>query len=175
MRLNPFPIIWMSEPARIDLPVDSALAIANLRSHVWRWWPGHWFKDSCTGIISGSRVRLQRYTVLRRNDFSPVLDATLDAQGGPPALRGVWRASWSTRIFLSFWFGMVIAFIPLFFRVAFALWPRDRAGAILSIIGPALLFLFGSATLSFRQRHWNADKAWLERFIAESARTPERP
>jgi len=176
MRLNPFPVIWVSEPARIDLPVDSVQAIANLRSEVRRWWPRHWFKDGCTGIISDSRVRLQRYTALRRNDFSPVLDATLEAQGGPPALRGEWRASWSTRIFLSFWFGMVIAFIPLFFIIgALGMWPRDRAGALAFMLGPSVMFFIGRGTLAFNQRRWNADKAWLERFIAECARAPERP
>ena len=174
MRLNPFPIIWVSEPARIELRVNGAEALANLRAQVGRWWPRHWFKDGCTGIISGSRVRLQRYTALHRNDFSPVLDATLDAQGGPPALRGEWRASWSTRIFLSFWFGMVLAFIPLFFIVgALGMWQRDRTGAVMFMVGPSVMFLLGRGTLAFSQRRWNADKAWLERFIAESARAPE--
>jgi hypothetical protein len=45
----------------------------------------------------------------------------------------------------------------------------------MSMIGPSVMFLLGRGTLAFSQRRWNADKAWLERFIAESARTPERP
>jgi hypothetical protein len=120
-------------------------------------------------------VRLQHYRPLRRNDFSPVLDATLVAQGGPPVLEGVYRASWTTRIFLTLWFGIAIALIPTFFLAgALSLWPRDRATAVVFMLAPTAFFLIGRTGLAINRRHWEADKAWLQRFVADSKQAAER-
>ena len=176
MTLNPFPVIWVSEPARIPLPGDGAAALARLRERLPRFSPRVWIHGGCLGRVTGERVRLQRYRAMRRNDFAPVLDARVVREGRGAALVGEFRAGRATRWFMSLWFGLLIAFIPLFFVAgAVGMWGRDRTGAIVFMTGPSLMFLLGRGTLAFSQRRWNGDKAFIERFVADAVRDPEAP
>ena len=174
MWLNPFPIIWRSEPVRIELPPDTAAALGAVRARLPGWSIGMWFKEGAIGRVTESRVRLKRYRPLRRNDFAPLLDATISDADGTRALVGMFRASWPTRIFLSAWFGIAILFIPLFIIIGATRFTANDASKVIFMIGPLLIFLIGRGTLTYSQNHWNADKHYLEQFITESWAAPPR-
>jgi hypothetical protein len=187
MWLNPFPVIWRSEPVRIELPPDSAAALESVRERLPAWSLRMWFRDGAIGRVSESRIQLKRYRPLRRNDFAPLLDAEVRDADGTRALVGAYRASWPTRIFLSLWFGVAILFIPLFLIFAIMSYAATgpttevlRTGSrgievfandvsrVVFMVGPLLLFLIGRGILAVSERHWDADKRYLEEFVRES-------
>jgi len=186
MWLNPFPVIWRSEPVRIELPADTRAALDQVRERLPGWSLGVWFREGAIGRVTESRIRLKRYRPYRRNDFAPLLDAEVRDMDGSPALVGAFRASWPTRIFLSLWFGVAALFIPLFLfaavlsfttgadREVFTAGSRgvelvvNDVSRVVFMVGPLLLFLIGRGILAISERHWDADKRYLEEFVAGS-------
>ena len=174
MWLNPFPIIWRSEPVRIPMPADPAATLEAIRARLPGWSLRMWFRDGCIGSVTSDRVRLKRYRPLSRNDFAPLLDATISEEDGSRALVGVLRASWPIRIFLTAWFGIAIAFIPTFLIAGVSSTHVNGLSRIAFMLGPIALFLFARAILAYSQNHWTADARYLANFVAESWSLPPK-
>lgn len=171
MWLNPFPIIWRSEPARIELPASGAAALASARERLhgtsWR----SWFSEGVRGSIGDDSVRVRRYRPFsRRDNWGPVLEARLLYDGRTARLVGIYRSAWFVRVFHTFWFGLMLLLIPLFLVAA---WFNSREGKLLdaaiAALAPATLFFIGRIGLAHKPRQWEADKDYLVRLFTGSA------
>ena len=177
MRINPFSVIWRADPVRIAMPADAEAALTRIRARLpgWRWFDIPLFTECCIGRVEGTRVRVEHRLRWRRNGFSPVLDAIQVADAAGPCLKGVYRGSWMARIWLSTWFGFLTAFLVVFYPTL--LLSDDRRGGPNSLVGmfiPVGMFIFGLLILWIGQRTWPADKAYIERFLAECCEEAER-
>ena len=149
MWINPFPVIWRAEPVRLDFHGDVGVQFERVRERLRGWRISDWFREGCRGRVGVDRLRLERYRPWRRRHHSPVLDISpaMDERG--PCLVGVYRNAWQVRVFLSIWFAFVIAIIPLLFGAAVtSMWARDRTGAVMLMILPTAMFLFGRVILT---------------------------
>jgi len=123
--------------------------------------------ETCVGQVTDERVRLRHKRAFFHNDLSPVLDAvvTTDSQGR--CLRGVYRTTWYSRIFLTFWFGALLLFAPFFmYAGATTTVPGGMLMNVVFSLGPIGLILVGSAMLIWGQRSWDDDKRFIEAYIA---------
>ena len=174
MWINPFPIIWRSEPVRLELPADGRPALDRVRDRLHGWSPRTWFKDGCRGSVTDTRLRVKRYRLHhRRSNTGPVLDAGITMSGRTALIVGVYRTAWVERVFLTLWFTLVILAIPAGLVAAWSFAPKsDWIGALEFGLGPTALLLSGRAIFAVNQRHWDADKDYVTRFLAESLATP---
>ena len=169
MWLNPFPVIWWSERAYIELPGDGLHTLDRLRMRLLGWHPRTWMEEGCRGRIKRDRVKLQRYRPLRRRGSEIVLDARVSEMGGKSVVVGEYRNSWLARFFDTLWFGMAIVFIPLFLYGAAKTWEQDQWSAVVIGMVPPALFMFGRGIQALGASHREDDKQYIEQFILDAS------
>jgi hypothetical protein len=124
---------------------------------------------AAVGKVSPDLVRLQHVTPMVRNSFKPFFVGRFESRDGITLLTGQFGMSLFTKIFMTFWLGMVALF-GVGFLVgslnATAPYPRQI------VIGPFLMLIAGLALVALGKWFARNDVAWLTGVIGRALEVP---
>lgn len=175
MALNPFRNVWRADPVTIPIPAREDDPLAPLRGSISRFRFSSKATHTCTGIVSGTRVRLSRKPFLSKRAYYPVLDAALRDTPAGPALVGVFRTSWGDRVFITLWLGFVAILAP---SVTWAglqsLLSTGRLGNLVLILGSPLFLGLALRTVLTPPYRWEDEKRLVTTFVTRRIERPRR-
>ena len=168
--LNPYRIIWRTDPVRIPLPPPPAPGLQGLKDGILEWRLLNPFAKGCGGEVGDDYVRLYYRSPFFRRSGLPVLEAQVSYEPGGIVLTGYYRMRWSDRLSMSVWFAVVIVLsVPLIFTNLVDLAWNHQAIDLASLTVPAVMFGLGILFLLSGQESWEEDKRRIESFIARHA------
>jgi hypothetical protein len=124
---------------------------------------------AAVGKVSPDLVRLQRVTPMVRNSFKPFFVGRFESRDGVTLLAGRFGMSLFTKIFMTFWLGMVALFGVGFLvgsLSATASYPRQI------VIGPFLMLIAGMGFVALGKWFARNDVAWLSGVIGRALDVP---
>jgi multisubunit Na+/H+ antiporter MnhG subunit len=124
---------------------------------------------AAVGKVSPDGVRLQRVTPMVRNSFKPFFVGRFESRDGVTLLTGQFGMSLFTKIFMTFWLGMVALFGVGFLVAslsATASYPRQI------VIGPFLMLIAGLGLVALGKWFARNDVAWLTGVIGRALEVP---
>lgn len=126
-------------------------------------------ETTAVGKVSPDEVRLQRVTPMVRNSFKPFFVGRFERRDGITLLTGRFGMSPFTKIFMTFWLGMVALFGVGFLvgsLSATASYPRQI------VIGPFLMLVAGLGLVALGKWFARNDVAWLTGVIGRALDVP---
>jgi hypothetical protein len=104
-------LLYGSEPAEFESLFDLDQSVRRLASATGRTVFAAILQQRAVGKVSASRVSLQRIIPFVANGFKPYFIAEFRVSDHRVVLAGKFTTHWSTKIFLSFWFGFCVFWI----------------------------------------------------------------
>jgi hypothetical protein len=147
--------IYGSTPAEFKSGFDLNDSVARLRAATRRSAFGVLAQPAATGLVSESRVRLQRVIPLVGNSFKPFFYGRFEQRGGAVYLIGHFTMLTMVKIFMTLWLGTMLSF-----GIGFAVM---GGGNWQMIVGAAGMFGAGVAIGKWFARN---DIAWLSSVIS---------
>ena len=105
---NAFKMLYGGEPAEFRSQFDLNTSIARLCAVVRDsegWWR---YEEGAFGRVLERDVRLRHGKARRGNDFAPVFRGWFESENGGVVLRGEFRMTISTRVFMTVYFGALL-------------------------------------------------------------------
>jgi hypothetical protein len=162
-------LLYESTPAEFRGAYSIAESVERLRAATKRsafWAIG---EGAAVGKVSADIVRLQRVTPMIRNSFKPFFVGHFESRDGVTLLIGQFGMSMFTKVFMTFWLGMVALFAVGFLVGSLnstASYPRQI------VIGPFLMLIAGLGLVALGKWFARNDAAWLSGVIAQALGAP---
>ena len=158
-------LLYESTPAEFRSAYSVAESVERLRAATKRSTFAAIGEAAAVGKVSQDGVRLQRVTPMVRNSFKPFFVGRFESRDGATLLTGRFGMSLFTKIFMTFWLGMVALF-GVGFLVgslnATAPYPRPI------VIGPFLMLVAGFGLVALGKWFARNDVAWLTGVIGRA-------
>jgi hypothetical protein len=162
-------LLYESTPAEFRSAYSIAESVERLRAATKRSSFAAIGEAAAVGKVSQDGVRLQRVTPMVRNSFKPYFVGRFESRDGVTLLTGQFGMSLFTRIFMTFWLGMVALFGVGFLvgsLSATASYPRQM------VIGPFLMLIAGLGLVGLGKWFARNDVAWLTGVIGRALEVP---
>lgn len=128
-------------------------------------------EPAAAGVVTASRVRLQRVIPMVGNSFKPFFYGRFEMRDGQVVLAGRFTMLRFVKAFMTFWFGFVVLFVlgtlPAALRGGDRMW--------LLPLGGAALFAAGLGLTAIGRWLARNDVAWLSGVIANALRSAPAP
>ena len=162
-------LLYESTPAEFRSAYSIAESVERLRAATKRSSFAAIGEAAAVGKVSPDSVRLQRVTPMVRNSFKPFYVGRFESRDGATLLTGRFGMSLFTKIFMTFWLGMVALF-GVGFLVgslnATASYPRQI------VIAPFLMLVAGIGLVALGKWFARNDVAWLTEVIGRALDVP---
>jgi hypothetical protein len=162
-------LLYESTPAEFRSAYSIAESVERLSAATKRSAFSAIGEAAAVGKVAPDIVRLQRVTPMVRNSFKPFFVGRFESQDGVTRLIGRFGMSMFTKIFMTFWLGMVALFAVGFWvgsLNATASYPRQI------VIGPFLMLIAGLGLVALGKWFARNDVAWLRAVIGRALDTP---
>jgi hypothetical protein len=162
-------LLYESEPAEFRSAYSVAESVERLQAATKRSAFSAIGEAAAVGKVSQDRVRLQRVTPMVRNSFKPFFVGRFESRDGVTLLVGRFGMSSFTRIFMTFWLGMVALFAVGFLAGslnATVSYPRQ------TVIVPFLMLIAGLGLVALGKWFARNDVAWLSGVIGRALDVP---
>jgi hypothetical protein len=157
-------LLYESAPAefRSVYSIDESVRRLSAVTSRWRFSLG---ETQAVGKVSAGSVRLQRVIPMVRNGFKPFFVGRFETREGGTVLTGHFGMSVFTKIFMTFWLGMValfsVAFLTAYFRS-----PNTNSAWLPA--GPLFMLVAGLGLVRLGQWFARNDVAWLSGVITRA-------
>ena len=158
-------LLYESTPAEFRSTYSVAESVERLRAATKRSSFAAIGEAAAVGKVSQDSVRLQRVMPMIHNSFKPFFEGRFESRDGVTLLTGRFGMSLFTRIFMTFWLGMVALFGVGFLvgsLSATASYPRQI------VIGPFLMLIAGLGLVALGKWFARNDVAWLTGVIGRA-------
>jgi len=159
--------IYGSTPAEFKSAFGLSESVARLQAATRRWAFGVLAQPAAAGLVSESRVRLQRVIPMVGNSFKPCFYGRFDERNGGVYLIGRFTMLAMVKIFMTVWLGTVLAF-----GITFAV---IQPGNWHMIIGALGMLGAGIALVGVGKWFARNDIAWLSNVIRGALGTSPVP
>jgi hypothetical protein len=162
-------LLYESTPAEFRSAFGIEESVERLRAATKRSAFSALGEAAAVGKVSQDEVRLQRVTPMVRNSFKPFFVGRFESRDGSTLLSGQFGMSLFSKIFMTFWLGMVALFGVGFFvgnLRATASYPRQI------VFGPFLMLIAGLGLVALGKWFARNDVAWLTGIIGRALEVP---
>lgn len=157
-------LLYGSVPADFESTFDLEQSVRRLAGATSRTIFAALFRQQAVGKVSASRVSLQRAIPLVGNSFKPFFIGSFQETDNRVVLSGRFTIHWSTKIFMSVWFGLCIVWTIV--AIAGVL-IEDLQKWWVPFIGPGMICV-GTAMVWVSKWFARNDVAWLSRVIRDA-------
>lgn len=162
-------LLYESTPAEFRSAHDLAESVDRLRRATKRSAFSAMAEAAAVGTVTAETVRLQRVIPMVRNSFKPFFFGRFETHDGVTVLTGRFDMSMFTKIFMTFWLG-VVALVSGGFLVASLDADSPSAKGFAAV--PPLMLAAGLGLIVFGKWLARNDVAWLSGVIAQSLAVP---
>jgi hypothetical protein len=162
-------LLYESTPAEFRSAYGIEESVARLQAATKRSAFSAIGEAAAVGKVSPGQVRLQRVTPMGRNSFKPFFVGRFESRDGITLLTGQFGMSLFTKMFMTFWLGLVALFGVGFLvgsLSATASYPRQV------VIGPFLMLIAGLGLVALGKWFARHDVAWLTGVIGRALDVP---
>jgi hypothetical protein len=162
-------LLYESTPAKFRSAYSVAESVERLQAATKRSAFSAIGEAAAVGKVSQDGVRLQRVTPMVRNSFKPFFVGRFESRDGATLLIGRFGMSLFTKIFMTFWLGMVALFAVGFLAGslnATVSYPRQI------VMGPFLMLIAGLGLVALGKWFARNDVAWLSGVIGRALDVP---
>ena len=133
------------------------------------------FKQAVVGKVSVDKAVLSRHRPWINNSFKPIFTGQFNHRNGHTVLNGAFSMHWFPKIFISIWFGLLIAICVLSLTVGIvedldkgsSVWDGIVAGLGISAVAAGIALL-GYGLLLFGKRISRGDVEYISSVIQEA-------
>jgi hypothetical protein len=155
-------LLFESTPAEFRSAFGLAESVERLRAATKRSAFSSLAETAAVGKVSQEGVRLQRVIPMIRNSFKPFFVGRFEVRDGVTVLSGRFTMALFAKIFMSFWFGMLLA-------IGGGIWVGTSHSANtaprLFLLQPFLMVAFGVVLIAVGKWFARNDVAWLSSVI----------
>jgi hypothetical protein len=143
-----------------------AESVGRLSAATKRWTLFDFGNTVAVGRVSTDSVRLRRVIPMVHNSFQPVFMGRFEVREGVTVLTGHFGMPMSVKVFMSFWFGMVIV-------ISGGLLLGPKALFRMAVmIGPLVMIIGGLGLVAAGKWFGRNDAAWLSGIITTALGAP---
>ena len=158
-------LLYESTPAEFRSAYSVSESVERLQAATKRSTFGAIGETAAVGKVSPDSVRLQRVIPMMHNSFKPFFMGRFEVRDGITVLTGQFGMTVFTKVFMSFWLGMVALFAAGFFLGSLystTSYPRQL------VVGTFLMLVAGIGLIALGKWFGRNDAAWLSGIIARA-------
>jgi hypothetical protein len=159
-------LLYDSTPAEFRSAYGLAESVGRLSAATKRWTLFDFGNTVAVGRVSTDSVQLRRVIPMVHNSFQPVFMGRFEVREGVTVLTGHFGMPMSVKVFMSFWFGMVIV-------ISGGLLLGSKAPVPMAVmIGPLVMIIGGLGLVAAGKWFGRNDAAWLSGIITTALGAP---
>ena len=157
-------LLFGTRPFQVKSDFDIKDSVLRLNDAVSSFSVSTLFKEKLVGHVRENHVVLRRERPHIQNSFKPFLDASFIEEDGCVYLKGEYRMSRPTQIFMVFWFG----FIAFWELMVISKLQLDNPKYYLFILAGLVMLGFGVLLIKFGAKLASNDISWINSKVTKA-------